>query len=337
MGCFSSKGKGGNGEKGEDAAPEEEPAAEETAEGAEPKNDAGTNAKKKKADGGRANLTADYMSDDLRDLFNEYYNRYDIDGSGTINTSEELRQLCTNLVVKLDLDNVDAKYIDMRVRDAKPFVGDLVQQGAEKGKNEWDLAAFTEWFLNPDNFIVDRDWAKGDESESDSGEPGRDCKPFFCGTYAGVLSSADGSQKYTVRRRKGVGQIDPETKTYSKYATEPDPTFVLRVRVAQGEGSDGKRQLLARQGCDSVGAYKTHGNIDRQKIHFEMEYDVDNKPDSAEPHLVLDGTVSKDGKTITGTWKNAEPKAGGTLQWINLKGVEKGKFELTKRKRQDSM
>merc|ERR1712086_625355 len=52
-----------------------------------------------------------WMSEDLENMMNDYFTRYDLDGSGTINSNDELKQLCTNLVVKLELD-MDVQTID---------------------------------------------------------------------------------------------------------------------------------------------------------------------------------------------------------------------------------
>lgn len=71
---------------------------------------------------------------ELRATQMKYFNRYDLDGSQTINSSEELLQLCTNLTVKLNL---------------KVRLAELQQQVEEAGdmeENEWDFDEFKEWF-----------------------------------------------------------------------------------------------------------------------------------------------------------------------------------------------
>ena len=84
-----------------------------------------------------------------------------MDGSQTINSSEELKQLCTNLVVKLDLP-MDVADIDRVVGSAGAFEDDAVEGGAkpEKGtRNEWNLETFVTWFVAKDRFAVDANWS----------------------------------------------------------------------------------------------------------------------------------------------------------------------------------
>merc|ERR1711988_676356 len=76
-----------------------------------------------------------WTGEDLTSMMNDYFTRYDLDGSGTINTTEELKQLCTNLVVKLELD-MDVAGIDDRVTSA----GDMDVQA-------WGLEKFQQWYL----------------------------------------------------------------------------------------------------------------------------------------------------------------------------------------------
>jgi len=74
----------------------------------------------------------------------------DLDGSQTINSSEELKQLCTNLVVKLDLP-MDVQQIDKIVHDAGAFEDDDVPAGEPKpakgSRHEWTLEEFVMWFV----------------------------------------------------------------------------------------------------------------------------------------------------------------------------------------------
>merc|ERR1719502_2290075 len=64
-----------------------------------------------------------WVSPELTSMMSDYFTRYDLDGSGTINSTEELKQLCTNLVVKLELD-MDVATIDKYVADAGAFKDD---------------------------------------------------------------------------------------------------------------------------------------------------------------------------------------------------------------------
>jgi len=71
----------------------------------------------------------------LDQLIIEFFHRYDLDESGTINSNEELRQLSTNLSFKLRL-SLRGDEIDSLVKSA----GDLDYD------NEWQVEDFGEWF-----------------------------------------------------------------------------------------------------------------------------------------------------------------------------------------------
>merc|ERR1711939_437865 len=89
------------------------------------------------ASGEEWDKSLDWMSNDLKTLMHDYFNRYDLDGSQTINSSEELKQLCTNLVVKLDLP-MDVSDIDEKVASAGPFADDTFEDGKKpENTNEW--------------------------------------------------------------------------------------------------------------------------------------------------------------------------------------------------------
>merc|ERR1711912_97668 len=61
--------------------------------------------------------------------------RYDLDGSGTINSFDELEQLCCNLGYRLELD-LNPTRIDAIIADVK----------GENPNIEWDEAHFSKWF-----------------------------------------------------------------------------------------------------------------------------------------------------------------------------------------------
>merc|ERR1711988_1018002 len=61
--------------------------------------------------------------------------RYDLDGSGTINSFDELEQLCCNLGYRLELE-LNPQQIDSIIADVK----------AESPSIEWDLPHFSSWF-----------------------------------------------------------------------------------------------------------------------------------------------------------------------------------------------
>merc|ERR1712072_1288083 len=98
-----------------------------------------------------------WVSPELEGMMNDYFTRYDLDGSGTINSTEELKQLCTNLVVKLELD-MDVATIDKFVGEA----GDMTQKN-------WKFDEFKDWYL--DKFQPLRCWMPNDCSSSDEESP----------------------------------------------------------------------------------------------------------------------------------------------------------------------
>jgi hypothetical protein len=71
----------------------------------------------------------------LDQLIIEYFHRYDLDESGTLNSNEELKQLSTNLSFKLRL-TLTGNEIDA-----------LVHSGGELDhENEWQVEEFGEWY-----------------------------------------------------------------------------------------------------------------------------------------------------------------------------------------------
>lgn len=77
----------------------------------------------------------DIDTDALDQLIIEFFHRYDLDESGTINSNEELRQLSTNLSFKLRL-TLRGDEIDSIVKAAGELDCD----------NEWQVEDFGEWF-----------------------------------------------------------------------------------------------------------------------------------------------------------------------------------------------
>lgn len=273
----------------------------------------------------------DFLSESLEQLMQDYFNRYDLDGSQSINSSEELKQLCTNLVVKLDLP-MDVGQIDAVVNKAGRFVDDNPK--AENGEgNNWDLTQFKNWFCAAGHFDVDRNWMAGDQSDEDE-EPS-DAKPFLEGTYIGTLEG--GGKKYTIKRRIG-GKINAKTKKLENYHTEECHEFMFKIR----RDTNDPTKLLDRVGCDAIGYHKTNGSIDGTKIVMVVAYDIDNDADTKEPRIELTGEWGGPGDEdkwkIKGTWKNTEAEhedAAKQMDKLGLEGVQEGTFELTKRIRDD--
>ena len=66
----------------------------------------------------------------------QYFSRYDLDASGTINSAEELEQLCINLFMKLNLHrHLKVEQMEEKLRD----VDDI-------DTNPWDFQDFRDWF-----------------------------------------------------------------------------------------------------------------------------------------------------------------------------------------------
>merc|ERR1711871_1496391 len=274
----------------------------------------------------REDKSLDYLSPDLKTLMQDYFNRYDLDGSQTINSSEELKQLCTNLVVKLDLP-MDVSDIDAVVGAVGAFEDDPVDSPPKGQRNEWNLDAFVAWFCQKGHFDVDRNWQTGDLSDEDE-EPTA-ARPFLTGTYLGELSG--GGKKYTIKQMVG-GKVDNKTKKMVGAKLEESPTFMFKLRPDK----DDEKKLKDRKGCDSVGYFNTSGSIDGDSIQIIMEYDIDGNSATKEPKLVLDGKWAGEGDKykIVGTWKNAnvdDAKAAEAMKWIGLDGVQEGEFFLEKR------
>merc|ERR1711988_1586637 len=300
MGCTGSKDK-----KPEDSdVPEKAPAA-----AADKPADTAPAGGGEKPNPGRADKSQDWMSEDLKELMQDYFNRYDLDGSQSINTSEELKQLCTNLVVKLDLD-MDVADIDRVVGSAGPFVGDDLSDIKDVNKDDlhnWNLETFKMWFVKKDHFSVDRNWQTGDQSDED--EDPTDDKPFLVGTYVGTLESGD--RKYTTIQQIGgkfengqmVGCTDKKCEE-----------FMFKIRFEKGHSG----KLKTRPGCDGCGLHTTSGEVDGHNITMLIEYDIDGNDDTKEPKLELKGTWggAEDPLVIKGEWKNLEPDTDEGMQMI---------------------
>merc|ERR1712178_64047 len=87
------------------------------------------------ADPGSTEKTSTEEPSDLEKQIQRLFLRYDLDGSGTINSFDELEQLCCNLGYRLELDlnptRIDA--IIAEVKAASPSI-------------EWDETHFSKWF-----------------------------------------------------------------------------------------------------------------------------------------------------------------------------------------------
>jgi hypothetical protein len=76
------------------------------------------------------------LSSELAECKQTMFDRYDIDRSGTLNSAKELRQLCTNLCIKLQL-TIKVETIEEWCQDA-----------GEMEQNCWKVDEFETWFKN---------------------------------------------------------------------------------------------------------------------------------------------------------------------------------------------
>lgn len=87
------------------------------------------------ADPGSTEKTSAEEPSDLEKQIQRLFLRYDLDGSGTINSFDELEQLCCNLGYRLELDLNPSK-IDVIIAGVK----------ADTPTINWDLPTFSTWF-----------------------------------------------------------------------------------------------------------------------------------------------------------------------------------------------
>jgi len=256
----------------------------------------------------------EFMSEELREMMRDYFNRYDLDGSNTINSTEELKQLCTNLVVKLDLE-MDVAEIDKLVESA----GDMEKNNWQFDEKNASGECFAHWFT--DMFKVDTTWKHGDES-SEEDEP-TDDHPYRTGTYIGHLEGkdADGNEK-----KFDLGQ------PFKDKAGNVIGDFAFKVRY------EAKGQLQERKGCDGMGYYVQKGTLDGNKVTIERDYDIDANPDTKEPMLELVGEPGEENGSMKGTWKNLaadNERAAGMMKMLGLEGVQEGTFAVNKKKHEE--
>jgi len=73
------------------------------------------------------------LTPELRSVFKQYFNRYDLNGNGILDTNKELTQLVTNLAFALKLGN---------------GLSQLLEAVDAQGENlHWDTSQFVAWFL----------------------------------------------------------------------------------------------------------------------------------------------------------------------------------------------
>lgn len=256
----------------------------------------------------------EFMSKELSEMMRDYFNRYDLDGSNTINSTEELKQLCTNLVVKLDLE-MDVAEIDKLVESA----GDMEKNNWQFDEKNESGECFAHWFT--EKFAVDTTWQHGDES-SEEDEP-TDDHPFRTGTYIGSMEGKDGDGN---EKKYDLGQ------PFKDKAGNVLGDFAFKVRY------EAKGKLKTRNGCDGMGYYILGGSLDGNKVTIHRDYDIDANPDTKEPKIELTGEPGEENGSIKGTWKNleaADERAAGMMKMLGLEGVQEGTFSVNKKKHEE--
>jgi len=269
------------------------------------------------------------LSPDLKVLLIEMFKRYDLDGSKFIDSKDELKQLVTNLVVKLEIDMTMAK------------IDELVDAESKKATGiKFDEDAFALWFVDPtNNSAADsiKTWSRTDLEPEDE-QTGY--APFILGPYAGVLTDEEGNKfttEYTgkegTKMTNSIFRVDIQSALFSaneEFYDKEEPFFnetapSYKWVMEQKEVVDGQVPLTERKGCDNVGFYKSTGWITKDgTFHYERSYDIDNDKDSKEPWFILDGKVSEDGKTLEGKWedKNSDEVIKSTNSYNGMKVSE---------------
>lgn len=328
MGCGGSKDgkKDEHEEGGKPAAKPEEskPAAksEEDKPAAKPEQPAKQEAAKPAAAAPAAEREA-WLSEDLENMMNDYFTRYDLDGSGTINSNDELKQLCTNLVVKLELD-MDVQTIDKKVNGA----GNMEELC-------WDFQTFKRWFVSKEQFSASPFWVANDCSDSDD-PAGNDLAGFM----------RQGTYKCTMKSEGKDGEC----------------VFEFKLRYKDEEKEEDEKELLSRTYCDEAlgsramtdeekksvnpehhdkevpfGLHTVSGKVNNKEhtIQFTKSYDVDRDDTTKEPLFVFSGKKGASHTTIEGTWKDEETDAAAQAIRDKLKVGTSGTFTLVKNPKLD--
>jgi len=331
QGCGGSKdGKDGKKEEHEDdvpkpaAKPEEEKPAVKPEEGKPAaKPEAEPEAKPAaKPEAASAAEREPWLSDDLESMMNDYFTRYDLDGSGTINSNDELKQLCTNLVVKLELD-MDVQTIDKKVNGA----GDME-------KLCWNFQTFKKWFVSKEEFAASPFWIANDCSDSDDAPENEMAGFMKTGTYK-VTMKSDGHDDVVFEfklRYKDADKEEDEKDLLSR--TYCDEALGSRVMTEDEKKSVNKEH---RDKKVPYGLHTVSGKVNNKEktIHFEKSYDVDRDTSTKEPHFVFSGKQGENHTKAAGTWKDTETDPAAQKIRDILKVGTSGTFTIVKNKKED--
>jgi hypothetical protein len=243
-----------------------------------------------------------WLSDELAQMMLDYFTRYDLDGSGTINSNDELKQLCTNLVVKLELD-MDVKTIDTHVQEA----GDMTTKN-------WKFDEFQKWFV--ETFKPLPSWQPNDVSSSDEDANGGVPRS---GTYDLVMNGLE-PVAFKLRYESG------DTSKLFKRVSNDD-----NLGYKKG-GKLGKEDVPA--GLHTITGTFDHG---AKTCKFTKSYDVDYDASTKEPVFEFEGKIDSCTE-ISGTWKNTEDASIESVKDILTKlklEAGSGSFTLKKRPKTD--
>jgi len=236
------------------------------------------------------------MSEELKSMMLDYFTRYDLDGSGTINSNEELKQLCTNLVVKLELD-MDVKTID-----------EYVTKAGNMATLCWDFELFKVWFVK--EFEPNVSWKPNDMSSSDEENPDEEPLMPRQGSYDLVMKEGAKGAVFKLRFEE-----NDKTKLYTRICND-------EILGYSADKNNDKKPC---------GLHTITGSFDHTKhtCKFTKSYDVDYNAATKEPIFEFEGVIESHAK-ITGTWKNVEtdPAAQVILTKLGLEGS--GTFSMIK-------
>merc|ERR1711967_69069 len=263
-----------------------------------------------------------WMNEDLNSMMNDYFTRYDLDGSGTINSNDELKQLCTNLVVKLELD-MDVATIDQKVNGA----GNMEELC-------WDFETFKRWFVSKEQFAASPFWMANDVSDSDELPESEMAGCFRQGTYK-LTMKTDGMDDvvFDFKLRYRTEQEEDKKELLPRVYNDE----VLGYRE-MNEAEKAKCNPNAKAAKVPCGLHTVTGSVDNKakKIHIEKSYDVDRDASTKEPHFVFDGSMKGDEHTtIEGEWKDIEEDPAAAAIRGVLKVGTSGTFTLVKNKKED--
>merc|ERR1711865_970313 len=263
-----------------------------------------------------------WMSEDLENMMNDYFTRFDLDGSGTINSNDELKQLCTNLVVKLELD-MDVQTIDKKVNGA----GNMEELC-------WDFQTFKKWFVSKEQFCASPFWVANDCSDSDDA-PENDMSGFMRqGTYKCTMKSEgkDDECVFEFKLRYKDEKEEDEKELLSR-------TYCDEVLGSRAMTDEEKKSVNEHHQDKEVpfGLHTVSGKVNNKEhtIQFTKSYDVDRDATTKEPLFVFSGKKGADHTKIEGTWKDEETDDAAQVIRDKLKVGTSGTFTLVKNEKVD--